>query len=459
MSKWNLESYLSLLGNYTELRAQENSSFNITFLNGQMLGNSSSSEQGISARHFNMGSWGFSSHPQISKSSIEKILQEASANAKFMSQNAKSHSSIVKISGARDCIDLSTKRKKIATKDLIDCLKQYDSYLAQKYPDLTNRTLRLYQQDFVKEGINSENANTYSHYARSYLIVVLGMNSTSGPVEVKEAFGDRGQIEDNFPDFEAFKNGVESAYIHLKNKTNGFAASGGIREVILSSRLAGILAHEAIGHTTESDIVMGGSIAAEYLGLQVASPLISLVDFAHTAFGHQVPMPVLFDDEGTTAQDTTIISNGILKTFMNNKETAQHFAQQATGHARAWGFSDEPLIRMRNTAILPGKDKLEDMIASIEDGYYLLDHSNGQADSTSEFMFGVSLGYEIKKGKIGRALLDTTISGVAFEMLKTVSMISNEMTWVSYGTCGKKQPMTVGMGGPALKCKIHIGGK
>jgi TldD protein len=89
----------------------------------------------------------------------------------------------------------------------------------------------------------------------------------------------------------------------------------------------------------------------------------------------------------------------------------------------------------------------------------LMDHGNGQADSTSEFMFGVTLGYEVKKGKIGKAILDTTISGVAFDMLKTVSMISDEMTWMSAGTCGKKQPMTVGMGGPAIKCSINIGGK
>ena len=74
-------------------------------------------------------------------------------------------------------------------------------------------------------------------------------------------------------------------------------------------------------------------------------------------------------------------------------------------------------------------------------------------------MFSVPFGYEIKKGKIGRAILDTTISGVAFAMLKTVSMVSDEMSWVGYGTCGKKQPMTVGMGGPAVKCKVAIGGK
>ena len=144
---------------------------------------------------------------------------------------------------------------------------------------------------------------------------------------------------------------------------------------------------------------------------------------------------------------------------MHNRDTSRHFETNQTGNARAYAFSDEPLIRMRNTAILPGKSKLDDMIASVEDGYYLMRTGNGQADSTSEFMFAVTMGYEIKNGKLGRAIQDTTISGIAFDMLKTVSMVSNEMKWESAGMCGKKQPMAVGMGGPAIKCEINIGGR
>jgi TldD protein len=114
---------------------------------------------------------------------------------------------------------------------------------------------------------------------------------------------------------------------------------------------------------------------------------------------------------------------------------------------------------MRNTAILAGKDRLDGMIASVEDGYYLLRYSNGQADSTSEFMFGVTLGYEIENGKLGRAITDTTISGVAFDLLKTVTMVSDEMNWSCAGFCGKKTPIPVGMGGPSIKCRVHLGGE
>jgi TldD protein len=144
---------------------------------------------------------------------------------------------------------------------------------------------------------------------------------------------------------------------------------------------------------------------------------------------------------------------------MNNRETAAHFDMEPCGNARAYSFGDEPLIRMRNTAILPGKDKLEDMIASIDNGYYLTRTGNGQADTTGEFMFGINMGYEIKNGKLARPLRDTTISGVAFDMLKTVTMLSDNITWESSGFCGKKQPMPVGLGGPAVKCKVNIGGR
>lgn len=454
-----LAQYIGRLGDYTELRSHENRSLAIQFLNGQMIANSQSSAGGVSARHFIKGAWGFSSHTEKGNKAFEKGLLEAEKNARFLSTKTGSQGQQLHIRGGKFSIDLSTQKSRWSTQELIEKLKLYDEYLRDTYKDLSSRGLRLQQQDFIKDSINSSGAENFSHYARSYLFVTLGMNSDAGPVELRKVLGSKGQIEDTFPDFENFKKSVEELYSHLRDKAKGIMAEGGVKEVIMASELAGILAHEAVGHTTEADLVLGGSVAAEGLGQLVASPLLSLVDYAHSVRGESAPMPVLCDDEGTPAEDTVIIENGILKTYMNSKETAAHFEQKATGHARAWAFNDEPLIRMRNTAIVPGTSKLEDMIASVEDGYFLMDHSNGQADSTSEFMFGVPLGYEIKKGRLGRAIRDTTISGVAFDMLKTVSMLSDELTWVSSGTCGKKQPMTVGMGGPAVKCKVHIGGR
>ena len=139
------------------------------------------------------------------------------------------------------------------------------------------------------------------------------------------------------------------------DKAEGVYAEAGVKTVILGGMMGGMLAHEAVGHTVEADLVLGGSVAGPNLHKRVASDLVTLVDYAHTAFGETVPLPVYLDDEGTPAKDVPLIQNGILTGYMNNRESAAHFGMEPMGNARAWNFNDEPLIRMRNTCILPGK--------------------------------------------------------------------------------------------------------
>ena len=294
---------------------------------------------------------------------------------------------------------------------------------------------------------------------RSFLVGSGAIEKDGNPVNLYEFFGGLGQMEDNLLSPSDYFPKLDELVGRLKQKADGIFPKAGLQNVILDADLAGILAHEAIGHTTEADLVLGGSVAGDLMGQEVVSPLITLIDYANTYAGKTCPVPVYVDDEGTPSKDTVIIKDGVLKSFMHNKESAQHFETQPDGNARAYAFSDEPLIRMRNTAFVPGTSSLDEMISSIDDGYYLTKSSNGQADSTSEFMFGIAMGYEIKNGTIGRAIKETTISGIAFDVLKTVEMISEEMSWSAGGMCGKKQWIPVGMGGPAIKCKVNIGGR
>ena len=74
-------------------------------------------------------------------------------------------------------------------------------------------------------------------------------------------------------------------------------------------------------------------------------------------------------------------------------------------------------------------------------------------------MFGVTLGYEIRNGRLGRAIRDTTLSGSALKVLVAVDGVGSEMKWSCNGYCGKKQPMVVSMGGPALRTRAHLGGE
>ncbi len=459
MKRLDLTKYSDLFRGYTELRVQENRNTGIAMVDGDILGNSRSSASGVSARSYHKGAWGFASSPEIDSAAINHVIKAAGDNALFL--NSRESRGLADLPGSASIgeWDYSTRLMAKSQKERIDFVKNIDNYISTNFTRIASRTVVLNGLDMEKQLLTSVGTRAFSLTPKSILYVVLSVDSGSGPVELYDVFGTLGQFEDNFTDPSLLYPKLDTLYENLLRKAEGIFPRTGACECILAPDLAGILAHEAIGHTTEADIVRGGSVAADYMNQEVASPLITMVDFAHTAMGNLCPVPVHIDDEGTLARDVTIIENGILRNYMHNLESSLYFKASPTGNARGYRFSDEPLIRMRNTAILPGDSKLDDMIESVEDGYYLMQSSNGEADSTSEFMFGVVMGYEIKNGKLGRALKDTTISGVAFDMLKTVTALSDDMVWTSAGMCGKKQPIPVGMGGPAVKCRINIGGK
>ncbi len=459
MKSVDLSSYTDLFSEYTELRVQENRTLKIAIVNGNVMGNSRATGSGISARTFSKGLWGFASNPIIDDESIRKTIRAATRNSQFLAGKENRAGYILPSSPGRTLKDFSTKKTRKSQKEIIEFMMEIDGRIDEKYTRVVSRTSALGILDMEKSIVTSDGSSVYSMIPRSLIYIFLSTEHEGEPVELYDVYGGLGQFEDLFSTPEALFGKMDEHYEHLIRKAEGVHPDSGIKECILDADLAGILSHEAIGHTTEADLVRGGSIAGDYMDQQVASPLVTLVDFASRALGEICPVPVFIDDEGTVTEDAVIIENGILKRYMHNKESAASFNARPTGNARAYRFSDEPIIRMRNTAILPGKSKLEDMIASVDDGYYLMKPSNGEADTNSEFMFGVVQGYEIKKGRLGRAIRDTTISGVAFDMLKTITAVSDEMKWTSAGMCGKKQPIPVGMGGPAVKCRINIGGK
>ncbi len=235
---------------------------------------------------------------------------------------------------------------------------------------------------------------------------------------------------------------------------------GGRATVILAPSIVGLLVHEAVGHTVEADFVLSGSVAAGKLGQRVASDRVTLCDSGVSEYVGGAGGTIPVDDEGVIAGRTTIIDRGILRSYLHNRESAARYGAAPTGNARAWEYTDQPLIRMRNTYIAPGEDSLADMIASTEDGYLLDGPRNGQADATGEFMFGVLTARRIRGGKLAELVRGVTVTGLAFDVLKTVDAVSREFKWdLGSGFCGKGQPAKVDAGGPYIRCRVMLGGE
>jgi len=455
-----LYDYKSTFKDYTELRAQVNDNQRVTLVAGNMVRNSQESEGGVSARVYRGGTFGFASGATYTVEGVKNVLSAATDNAVFMDANVSRGQPPLPgaVSGNQGLI--ATTGAAIPQSYLIDFAQAVDAMVLKKYKNLSSRTIVADILNIEKLLVVSDGADSHSYQPRSTVYVMMTAETPDGmPVELYEPFSYFGTFDELFSSSALLEAQLDTQYESLMKKRDGIFTKAGLTKCVLGQKMAGMLAHEAIGHTVEGDLVLSGSVASYNLNKQVASEIVNMVDYAHTYQGSTVPLPVYVDDEGVTAEDAVLIKDGILTGYMLNRDAARQLNMKPQGNARAFTFSDEPLIRMRNTAILPGSSKLEDMIASVEDGYYLVSTGNGQADQTGEFMFSVEEGYEIKNGKLGKGLRETTVSGVAFEMLKTVDMISDDMYWDISGFCGKKQPMTCSMGGPALRCDINVGGK
>jgi TldD protein len=445
---------------YLETRRHELRKMRMLMVDGNLTTNLHSTEGGVSARVHHGGYWGFSAAPGAGGADqIAQVVQKARSNAQAMGRF-----------GVRQALALGGEsyigehhfigRPMLSAAECNERLHALHTFCKQRYPALRSTRLLLADEHHSKWLTTSRGGESLASIQRALCYVTFMANAMDGsPIELNHPISWKGSVADGELAPEQLAAQLDQLYEHLQAKRHAVPARGGMQTVVLAPALAGMLAHEAMGHPCEGDIVLGGAITASMVGQRIASDLVSMVDVAHSWQGQEALMPVYVDDEGTPAHDAVLIDKGILGGFMHSRETAERLGKTPTGNARAYAPGDEPLVRMRNTVILPGISKLDEMVAGVDSGYLLMKTGNGQADSTTEFMFGVTMAYEINGGKLGPAIRDTTVSGSAIKVLQSVDAVSDDMHWDAAGYCGKKQPMVVAMGGPALRARAHLGGE
>lgn len=221
-----------------------------------------------------------------------------------------------------------------------------------------------------------------------------------------------------------------------------------------------MLLHEAVGHGLEGDFNRKGSSAySGRIGERVASSLCTIVDDG-TLANRRGSLSV--DDEGTPTQCTTLIENGVLKGYMQDKLNARLMGVAPTGNGRRESYAHLPMPRMTNTYMLAGRSEPEEIIRSVKRGIYCANLGGGQVDITSgKFVFSTSEAYLIEDGRITAPVKGATLIGNGPEAMSRVSMVGNDLTLDSgVGTCGKDgQSVPVGVGQPTLKIDgITVGG-
>ncbi len=232
----------------------------------------------------------------------------------------------------------------------------------------------------------------------------------------------------------------------------------GVYDVITDSSISGLIAHEAFGHGVEMDqFVKDRAQAKDYVGKYVASPICNMRDGAASTVS---TASYFFDDDGVLAHDTQIIKDGILVSGISDLASASQLGTEATGNGRRESYKRKSYSRMTNTFFDAGSDKLEDMIASIEHGYMLFQTNNGMEDPKNwQIQCTAEYGIEIVDGKLTDNYVSPVVmSGYVPDLLKSISMVSDELKVIGSGGCGKgyKEWVRVSDGGPALKVKVKL---
>ena len=237
-------------------------------------------------------------------------------------------------------------------------------------------------------------------------------------------------------------------------------APAGNMTVVLGPGWPGVLLHEAIGHGLEGDFNRKNTSAfSGRIGERVASSGVTVVDDGTLA---QRRGSLNIDDEGVPTQCTTLIEDGILKGYMHDRLNARLSNTQSTGNGRRESYAHLPMPRMTNTYMLAGNHEPDEIIASVDRGFYAVNFGGGQVDITSgKFVFSASEAYMIENGKIAYPVKGATLIGDGPDVLTRVSMIGNDLSLDSgIGTCGKDgQSVPVGVGQPTLRVDgITVGG-
>lgn len=228
---------------------------------------------------------------------------------------------------------------------------------------------------------------------------------------------------------------------------------------ICAPDVTGMIVHEAFGHGVEMDMfVKKRALAEKYVGEYVASELVTMHDGAAAA---REVASYFFDDEGTMAHDTVVIDRGVLKRGISDLQSALTLGTEPTGNGRRESFRRKAYTRMTNTFFEGGKDRVEDMIASIDYGFLLENPSSGMEDPKNwGIQCMVNIAREIRDGKLtGRIFSPIVLTGYVPDLLKSITMMSENVCLSGSGMCGKgyKEWVKVSDGGPYIKARIRLG--
>ncbi|MDD3043337.1 MAG: TldD/PmbA family protein [Methanosarcinaceae archaeon] len=436
---------------FYDCRVIEGSSTSIILDNGKIEEISRNYGKGAGIRALCGGSWGYTTVE--GELDLEKGIQAASKLASSMNANTpkeKVELSAVTPPEIKNLPEVRLDPRNVPIEEKVRLLK--DLEIHAKVEGVHSTKVLYSESEFKLEYRSSEGVEcAYDFLNCGFAVSAVASEGGLYQAGRESRFAYGYELFKTENVLELAENAGKTAVALLKAKS----PKGGTMPIVLDQELAGVFAHEAVGHASEGDLVLeGDSILANRIGEQIASPLVTIIDDPTLhEFGYYP-----FDAEGVESSRTEIIRDGVFESYLHSRETAAKLGG-TPGNARAQGYS-MPIVRMSNTFIDNGDAGFEEMLEEVKDGMYLIGSRGGQVNTGEGiFQFNAEKGYLIENGELTELVRDVSLSGKTLEILNHVCLVGNDLK-LTAGRCGKGgQLVPVSDGAPHIAIsKALVGG-
>lgn len=342
----------------------------------------------------------------------------------------------------------------ISDKEIVERLNKVKTKLEKKDKRLINYVSRYVKRETSKIFVSDKKCLTQKYDWINVILLTVVRDGNN----IKDNYDAQGEASSSLA-LKKFEKNAESVLDIAIRMFEAKPVKPGKYTIITDPSISGLIAHEAFGHGVEMDMfVKNRAKAKDFVGKYVASNIVDMYDGASSCVS---AASYFFDDDGVEAHNTQIIKKGILQTGISDCLSAMELGTIPTGNGRRESYQRKVYTRMTNTWFGPGKDKLEDMIKSVDYGYLVCETNNGMEDPKNwQIQCTAAYGLEIKDGKLtGKMVSPVVISGYVIDLLSSISMVSDEVTIHGSGMCGKghKEYVYVSDGGPYLKAEARLG--
>ena len=455
-----LTAALSTGGDLAEIFVENTTKNRITMINGQTEKATWGIDYGLGLRIIFGTSAVYAYTNNTSRASLLKLAKESAqaVKASLKEKDSGSIKSVITLDRSERLKFADTILKENAEKKLIvDCLRSA-SQASYDYDPLITQTEGMYTH--VDQNILVVNSNGVWAEDRRLITRVMVESVASEGNEKQTgslAPGAKGGFEvvESYDFPELGRKTATTATTMLKA---GFSPSGKM-PVIIDNAFGGVIFHEACAHSLEAtSVAKKASVFTDKLGEVISAPCVTAVDDG-TLPG--VWGSINVDDEGTPARRNVLIENGVLKSYLVDYLNGLKMGMPSTGSARRQSYKFAPTSRMTNTYILPGTDKLEEIIADTPNGLYAKQMGGGSVDpSSGEFNFAVLEAYMIRDGKIAEPVRGATLIGKGAEVLMNIDRVADNFEGAQ-GMCGSiSGAVPTDVGQPAIRVKeLTVGGR